>query len=55
MTSRPVTKLWESCSAGNLLDERVTRQLVATRVAPYVEPIRDKARGEPLRESLLGE
>jgi hypothetical protein len=60
MSNHPVTKrlgsLWESLcwanySASRLLQEKFARQVVASRVAPYVEPPSDKA----LVESLLGE
>jgi hypothetical protein len=34
--------------------ERFARQVVAARVAPYIEPPSDKALGDSLRESLLG-
>jgi hypothetical protein len=33
--------------------ERVARQVVAARVAPYVQPPSDKALGDLLGESLL--
>jgi hypothetical protein len=57
-----VTKLWtsgendgrESCSAGNLLGERVSLQEVAGIVVLYVEPPSAKGVGESLlREYLL--
>jgi hypothetical protein len=53
MSSHAVTKLlasrwengyWESCSGGNFLYERVAEQVIASRVAPYVEPPIDNAR-----------
>jgi hypothetical protein len=60
-TSRPVTKVWASrrengcweiCSAGRLLGERVALQVVARRVAPYVELPSDKGLGELLLSLL---
>jgi hypothetical protein len=45
---------WESCSASKLLGEIVTRQIVAARVAPCVEPPSDKALVESLLIELLG-
>jgi hypothetical protein len=41
---------WGNCSVGNLFREIVARQVVAGRVAPYVEPSSDKAMGESLGE-----
>jgi hypothetical protein len=43
-----------SRSASKLLVERVDRQVVDGRVAPYVEPPSVKALGESLLEELLG-
>jgi hypothetical protein len=46
---------WESSSASKLLRERVALQIVPGRVAHSFEPPSDKALGESLPESLLGE
>jgi hypothetical protein len=48
----------ERYSASKLLGEAVTLQItgrVAGRVVSYIKPPSDKALGESLRESLLGE
>jgi hypothetical protein len=64
LTSRAVTKLWASrcendcwgsCYVGNLLLERVARQVVAGSVAPYALPPSVKALFELLGESPLVE
>jgi hypothetical protein len=44
---------WESCSAGNLLGERVALQVHAGRVVPYIEPPSDKSLGKSLLRGYL--